>query len=61
MESLSPAIEEGDLEACIRYSQLCEESVVDRTFSYRDVYIKVAKDMNRDMRLKQGSMFGIII
>jgi hypothetical protein len=42
MESLSPAIEEGDLQACIRYCQLCEESVVDRTFSYRDVYIKVA-------------------
>ncbi|WP_071461360.1 hypothetical protein [Bacillus massilinigeriensis] len=42
MESLTPAIEEGDLQACIRYCQLCEESVVDRTFSYRDVYIKVA-------------------
>ncbi|MET3320658.1 UNVERIFIED_ORG: hypothetical protein ABIC97_003759 [Peribacillus simplex] len=42
MESLSPAIEEGDLQACIRYCQLYEESVVDRTFSYRDVYIKVA-------------------
>ncbi|MDQ0976736.1 hypothetical protein QFZ31_006788 [Neobacillus niacini] len=42
MESLSPAIEEGDLQACIRYCQLCEESVVDRTYYYRDVYIKVA-------------------
>jgi hypothetical protein len=42
LESLSPAVEEGDLQACIRYCQLCEESVVDRTFSYRDVYIKVA-------------------
>ncbi|WP_077620366.1 hypothetical protein [Bacillus sinesaloumensis] len=42
MESLSPAIEEGDLQACIRYCQLCEESVVDRTFAYRDVFIKVA-------------------
>ncbi|MCO0598068.1 hypothetical protein NGI46_11405 [Peribacillus butanolivorans] len=41
MESLSPAIEEGDL-SYIRYCQLCEESVVDRTFSYRDVYSKVA-------------------
>jgi esterase/lipase superfamily enzyme len=42
MESLSPAIEEGNLQACIRYCQLCEESVVDRTFAYRDVFIKVA-------------------
>jgi hypothetical protein len=42
IESLSPAIEEGDLQACIRYCQLCEESTVDRIFSYRDVYIKVA-------------------
>ncbi|MGG7618972.1 hypothetical protein [Bacillus coreaensis] len=42
MDSLYPAIEEGDLQACIRYCQLCEESVVDRTYSYRDVFIKVA-------------------
>jgi hypothetical protein len=42
MESLSPAIKEGDLQACIHYCKMCEESVVDRTFSYRDVYIKVA-------------------
>ncbi|WP_042454626.1 hypothetical protein [Neobacillus dielmonensis] len=42
MESLSPAIEEGNLQACIRYCQLCEESVVDRTFAYRNVFIKVA-------------------
>ncbi|WP_307595974.1 hypothetical protein [Priestia megaterium] len=42
MESLEPAIAEGDLQACIRYCQLCEENVVDRTFSYRNVYIKVA-------------------
>lgn len=42
IESLSPAIEEGDLQACIRYCQLCEESIVDRTYVYRDVFIKVA-------------------
>lgn len=42
METLYPAIEEGDLQACIRYCQLCEESVVDRTYHYRDVIIKVA-------------------
>jgi hypothetical protein len=42
MEGLYPAIEEGDLQACIRYCQLCEESVVDRTYYYRDVIVKVA-------------------
>lgn len=42
LESLELAVEGGDLQACIRYCQLCEESVVDRTFCYRDVYIKVA-------------------
>ncbi|MEW4231638.1 hypothetical protein [Priestia megaterium] len=42
MESLYPDIAQGDLQACIRYCLLCEESIVDEAHDYRDVIVEVA-------------------
>ncbi|MCM3364743.1 hypothetical protein ACTQ5K_22485 [Niallia sp. Sow4_A1] len=44
IDSLSPAIEQGNLQACIRYCELSEETILDTLYSYRDVYIKVAAE-----------------
>ncbi|MFD2926287.1 hypothetical protein [Halobacillus naozhouensis] len=50
LEELEPLVHQGDLEACIRYCRLSEEHVIDRLYSYRDVFIKLAEGSKADLK-----------
>jgi hypothetical protein len=48
MNRLDDLVIAGDLKACIRNCELCPESLIERTYKYRDSIVKIAGgDLNQ--------------
>lgn len=59
MESLYPAVIQGDLKACIRYCGLLGETELDSAYKYRDMYIQIVEGKGQKVEYSEFKSFDI--